>query len=41
MRFRAKFDLRKEITRDYKDKYHKVSEELYNLRLEVNQKVNE
>jgi len=36
LRLRAKLDLRKEITRDYKDKYQKVSEELISLKNEIN-----
>ena len=36
MRLRAKLDLRKEITRDYKDKYQKVADELILLKKDVN-----
>lgn len=41
VRLRARLDLRKEITRDFKDKYHRVSEELYKLKLDSNQQINE
>jgi len=35
-RIRAKLELRKEITRDYRDKYQKVSEELLNIKSDIN-----
>jgi hypothetical protein len=35
-RLRAKFDMRKEIVRDYKDKYHRVAEELLKIKLDAN-----
>jgi hypothetical protein len=38
MRIRAKLDLRKEMTRDYKDKYQKVAEELIMLKGDINVK---
>ena len=36
MRLRAKLDLRKEMTRDFKDKYQRVAEQYMKLKSDIN-----
>lgn len=35
-RLQAKLNLRKEMMKDYKDKYEKASNELYELKIQMN-----
>jgi hypothetical protein len=36
-RLQAKLDLRKEMMKDYKDKYEKTTQQLYDLKLQINE----
>lgn len=40
-RMQAKLDLRKEMMKDYKEKYEKTTQQLYELKVQINESIDD